>query len=270
MPYYDLGDTVTDMWGEVRDSAGALTAVTSAALTVYKPDGATETVAVTNPSVGIYGADYVPAVEGPHRWWLRTTSPATAKTGSFHVNPVIEHSIISVADARQQLNMVSGASDEELRQVISAATVAIEDYMKRAVVRSTRVDYRTVRSGQALCLAWTPVLSLTTVATVDGASTWNVANLSVDPNSGVVSTLTGSSPCGRLQVTYVAGMTLIPANYREATEIVAQHLWDAKRGSKGSPSAGGLDMPGAGITSYGYALPNRAKELLGNPPPMAA
>jgi hypothetical protein len=267
---YDLGDTVTDMWGEVRNAAGALTAATTQALTVYKPDGTTETVTVTNPSTGVYGADYVPAVQGPYRWWLRTTGPATAKTGSFHVNPVIEHSIISVADARQQLNMVSNASDEELRQVISAATVAIEDYLKRAIVRSTRVDYRAVRPGQALCLMWTPVLSLTTVATVDGATTWDVANLFVDPNTGIVSTLTGSSPAGRLQVTYVAGMTLIPANYREATEIVAQHLWDAKRGSKGSPFPGGLDTPGAGITSFGYALPNRAKELLGNPPTLVA
>lgn len=266
---YDLGDTVTDMWGEVRDGAGTLTAASTAALTVYLPDGTTTTPTVSNPSTGVYGADYVPAVEGPYSWWLRTTGPATAKTGSFHVNPVLERSIISVADARQQLNMVSNASDEELRQVVSAATVAVENYLKRAIVRATRVDYRTVRTGQALCLAWTPVLSLTSVATVDGSS-WNVADLFVDPNSGIVSTLNGASPSGRLAVTYVAGMAYIPPNYREAAEIIAQHLWDAKRGTKGSPFPGGLDTPGAGITSFGYSIPNRAKELLGNPPPLVA
>jgi hypothetical protein len=267
---YDLGDTVTDMWGEVRDAANALTAAASAALTVYKPDGTTETVSVSNPSTGVYGADYVPAAEGPYRWWLRTTGPATAKTGSFYVNPSIERSIISLADARAQLNMVSTASDEELRQVISAATEAVELYLKRAIVRATHIDYLTVRSGQSPCLMWTPVLSLTSVATVDGDTTWGVADLFVEPNSGVVSVLTGPSLSGQLKVTYVAGMTSIPANYREATEIIAQHLWDAKRGTKGSPFPGGLDTPGAGITSFGYSIPNRAKELLGNSPPMVA
>lgn len=267
---YDLGDTVTDMWGEVRAANGALTAVTTAALTVYKPDGTEETPTVTNPSTGIYGADYVPTVEGPYRWWLRTTGPATAKTGAFYVNPVIERSIISLADARAQLNMVSNASDEELRQVISAATVAVEEYVKRAVVRATRVDYLAVRAGQPLVVRWTPVVSLTSVATVDAATSWDVDDLYVNPNSGVVASMSGTSPTGQLAVTYVAGMTDIPANYREATEIIAQHLWDAKRGTKGSPFPGGLDMPGAGITSFGYSIPNRAKELLGVAPPLVA
>lgn len=267
---YDLGDTVTDMWGEVRDAAGALTAASTADLSVYKPDGTEEPVTVTNPSTGIYGADYVPATEGPYRWWLRTTGPATAKTGAFYVEPVIERSIISVADGRRQLNMVSNASDEELRQVLSAATVVVENHLNRAIVRATRVEYHTVRSGNPLILTWTPVLSLTSVATVDGGTSWNVADLFVDPNTGIVSSLAGSSPSGRLATLHVAGMTYIPPNYREAAEIIAQSLWDAKRGTKGSPSAGGLDMPGAGITSFGYSIPDRARVLLGSPPTLVA
>lgn len=267
---YDLGDTVTDMWGEVRDAADALTTAATAALTVYKPDGTEETPTVTNPSIGIYGADYVPTAEGPYRWWLRTTGPATAKTGSFYINPVVERSIISLADARSHLNMVSNVSDEELRQVISAATVVVENYLKRAVVRATRVEYLNVRAGQVLRLLWTPVLSVTSLATIDGATSWTVGNLFVNPETGIVHTLSGSVPSGQLTATYVAGMTYIPANYREATEIIAQHLWDAKRGTAGSPFAGGLDTPGAGITSFGYSIPHRAKELLGEPPPMVA
>lgn len=267
---YDLGDTVTDMWGEVRDSAGALTAASTAELSIYLPDGTTATPAVSNPSTGVYGLDYVPALEGPYRWWLHTTGPATAKTGSFYINPVIERSIISLADARQQLNMISTASDEELRQVISAATVAVEQYLNRAIVRATRVEYPLVRSGDPLILSWTPVLSLTSVATVDGVTSWDVSDLFVSPNTGIVSALTSAAPSGQMAVTYVAGMGYIPANYREATEIIAQHLWNAKRGTKGSPSAGGLDTPGAGITSFGYSIPNRAKELLGSQPPLVA
>lgn len=267
---YDLGDTVVDMWGEVRDATGALTAATGAALTIYKPDGTSETPTVSNPSIGIYGADYVPTAEGIYQWRLSTASPATAKTGSFYVEPVIERSMISVADGRKQLNMVSTASDEELRQVLGAATVTVENYLCKAIVRATRVEYRTVRSGDPLILTWTPVVSITSVATVDGATSWAPSGLFVDPNTGIVTALTGSSPSGLLAVTYVAGMALINPNYREATEIIAQSLWDAKRGTKGSPQAGGLDMPGAGITSFGYSIPNRAKELLGERPPLVA
>ena len=166
--------------------------------------------------------------------------------------------------------MISNASDEELRQVISAATVAVENYLNRAIVRATRGEYPTVRSGDAFILAWTPVVSLTSVATVDAATSWDVDDLFVSPNTGIVSALNGATPSGRLAVTYVAGMSYIPANYREATEIIAQHLWDAKRGTKGSPFPGGLDTPGAGVTSFGYSIPNRAKELLGNTPPLVA
>lgn len=268
---YDLGDTVTDMWGEVKDADGALTAAATAELTIYLPDETTATPTVSNPSTGIYGLDYVPALEGRHAWWLHTTGPDTAKTGSFYVNPVIERSIISLADARTQLNMVSNASDEELRQVIGAATVAVENYLNRAIARATRVEYPVVRSGDPLILSWTPVLSLTSVATVDGATTWDVDSLFVSPNTGIVSPLAGgTAPSGQLAVTYAAGMTYIPPNYREATEIIAQHLWDAKRGTKGGARPGGLDTPGAGITSFGYSIPNRAKELLGNTPPLVA
>ena len=266
---YDLGDTVIDMWGEVK-VAGVLTNASTATLTVYLPNETTATPTVSNPSTGIYGADYVPTLEGPYQWHLKTTGPATAKTGFFYINPVIERSIISLADGRQQLNMVSNASDEELRQVLSAATVAVENYLCKAIVRATRVEYRTVRPGDPLILTWTPVRSITAVATVDGVTSWAPGDLFVDPNTGIVSALTGTAPSGRLAVTYVAGMTLIDPNHREAAEIIAQSLWDAKRARGSSPQAGGLDMPGAGITSFGYSIPKGAKELLGERPPLVA
>lgn len=267
MPY-DLGDTVVDMWGEVRNAAGALTAAATATLTVHLPDGTTTTPTVSNPSTGVYGADYVPAIEGLYQWQLQTTGPATAKTGSFYVEPVIDRSIISVADGRRQLNMTSTASDEELRQVLGAATVTVENYLHKAIVRATRVEYITVRAGDVCRLTWTPVVSLTSIATVDGATSWPTANLFVNPRTGIVTALTGTAPTGVLAAMYVAGKAVIPPNEREATEIIAQSLWDAKRGSKGSPQAGGLDMPGAGITSFGYSIPRQAKELLGASPPV--
>ena len=264
---YDLGDTVTDMWGEVRDADGALTTATGAALTVYLPDGTEDTPTVGTPTLGVYGADYVPTVPGPYRWWLRTTSPATAKTGSFNVRPVIERSIISLADFKAQANMEFPDDDEELRPYLEAATGVVERYLKKAVVRRTITETHTVRGGP-LVLNWTPVMSLTAVATSDGATTWDVSGLTVS-SAGVVIPSSGLIG-GEVEVTYVAGMAEIPAEWILAALIICQHLWETQRGQSGGPVAGGLDMPGAGITSFGFSIPNRAKELLGESPPMVA
>jgi hypothetical protein len=85
-----------------------------------------------------------------------------------------------------------------------------------------------------------------------------------------VTATAGLALTGRVMVTYVAGLTEVPANYGLASRIIVQHLWQTQRGSAGSPGVGGLETPGAGSYSYGYAIPNRAIELLGPQSPLVA
>lgn len=269
---YDLGDTVTDMWGEVRDAAGALTTAATAALTVTKPDLTEETVTVTNPSTGVYGADYVPTVEGIHRWWLHTTGPATAKTGSFHVNPVLDASIVSLSDAKTQLNITDNSDDEELRRICAAATAAVERHLDMVVAPRVITERRDLGNPatsatpgllQKFTLTRKPVLALTSVQSADGGTTWNTADMRVTP-AGVVEVRTGAVVWGPVDFVYRAGTPVIAAEHTEAAEIIIQHIWQTQRGTQGGPRPGGMDTSGLGFTSYGYAIPNAALELLGD------
>lgn len=64
-----------------------------------------------------------------------------------------------------------------------------------------------------------------------------------------------------LAVTYQAGTADVPAAVTLATLIVAAHLWETQRGARPLPMMGGGDAADF-APGIGYAMPNRAKELL--------
>jgi hypothetical protein len=178
----------------------------------------------------------------------------------FDVRPADIPYIVSLQDVKEQLNMVAGASDAELRTYLEAATGVVERHLGQAVVRRQRTEEHNVRG--ALILNWSPVVALVSVARVDGSHTWDVSELHVS-SAGVVTSLGGSSLVGLVSATYVAGMGIVPGEYGLAGRIIVQHLWETQRGSKGAVRPGGMSdsMAPAG---RGYAIPNRALELLGS------
>jgi hypothetical protein len=115
----------------------------------------------------------------------------------------------------------------------------------------------------ALSLQYNPVISLTSVGTVDGFITWPLANLRVD-SDGILYVVYGQALRGRLFLTYIAGYMDIPANFTRATKIIIKHLWQTEQ----QPSLGPRpfqqeDDSGMVQTSLGFAIPNRAAQLLG-------
>jgi hypothetical protein len=92
-----------------------------------------------------------------------------------------------------------------------------------------------------------------------------VADLDVDADSGVVERFDGAFMRGPVQVAYVAGRAEVPANVQLAALIILQHLWRTRLGSP-VPSATVTEQTprvyGAMVPS-GFAIPNRALELLG-------
>jgi hypothetical protein len=265
---FDLGDLVP-LTVTIKDASGAAANATTVALTITLPDGTTVTPTVTNPpaTTGVYEYDYPTVQAGRHLARWTSTGPQAAYVDVFDVRSATPPYIGSLAALKAQLNMTGTTDDEELRTHLEAATGVVERYLKRAVVRRPFTEQHTVRGGP-LVLNWTPVVSLTSVATTDAATTWDVSELTVT-SAGIVTPVTGSI-VGEVETVYVAGMEIIPAEYVLAALIVAQHLWETQRGQTGGPFAGGLDMPGAGITSFGFSIPNRAKELLGESPPLVA
>lgn len=258
---YDLGDLVP-LTVTIRDADGDPTNATTVTLTITLPDSTIVTPSVTNPpaTTGIYLYDYPTVQAGRHTVRWTSTGPQAAYAAVVDVRPATPAYIVSLADVKQQLNMESDEDDEELRAYLEGTTYALEDFLGRAVVRRTFTDEHSV-CGEMM-LNWTPVQSITSVATVDGLTTWAPADLHVS-TTGVVTAKAGvNALVGNVLVTYVAGPAVIPANWTLGARFMVQHLWETQRGTAGAPQAGGMDLPGAGFTGYGYAIPPHVKQML--------
>jgi hypothetical protein len=258
----DLG-SVYQIAVDVLDASGSPADPSSSTLTITLPDGTTATPTVPAPATaGQLRVDYVTSQVGRHAWRMVTVGPTTAYTDVFDVRPAIPGGIVSLADARAQLNMgaTETADDDELRGFIGAATGAVERALGRTVVRRSFTDRFEVGGGTAeLLLRNVPVLSLTSVASADGTTTWSTANLRVDSETGLVTVVSGAALTGAVDVTYQAGDTVIREDYRLAALIIVQHLWETQRGTMGV-QLGGDNEPY--VAGRGFAIPRRALELL--------
>lgn len=281
---YDIGDivplglTVTDADGNPANG-GAVT------LTIGLPDGTTATPAPSNPQTGQYTVDYPATQEGLHTVsWVVTGANATAYRDVFNVREITEQ-VLSLAEAKRQLRLTTSSQDptfaaamadrdNDLRLFIAAAGKAVEDHTHTALVRRTITEKVRVERGK-LWLTKTPVLSVVSVAAVNGSTTWNTANLDVREDLGLVTAQTGPGVYGYVRVSYVCGKRVIPANELLACRIITEHLWQTMRPFTSSvaglaPGAleDSLDTRAGGLT--GFAIPNRALELLGAPGPLVA
>ena len=166
---------------------------------------------------------------------------------------------VTLADLKTHLNLTGTTEDAELTDKPEAATGAVEQRVGPMVIREVS-EHTTATKGH-LRLWYTPVDSLTS-ATLSGAvvevSDWVLAK-----STGLVS---GVSTDGVYQVVYNAGRAVdaldVPSELREATLVVAAHLWETQRGSTGAAPG----VPGQAFASTpvprGFALPHRAVELL--------
>lgn len=258
----DLG-SVYQVAVDVADATGTPANPATAILTITLPDGSTVTPAVPTPTtVGQLRVDYATAQAGRHVWRMVTTVPTTAYADVFDVQAAAPDSIVSLAEARAQLNMgpTETSDDDELRGFIAAATRAVERELGRTVVRRTYTDRFTLYGPTTqLLLPHVPLLSLTSVVSADGATTWDTANLRADTDTGYVTVVSGPPFTGTVDVVSQAGLAVIPDDYRLAGKIIVQHLWETQRGTMGVQLGGDGEpyMPGRG-----YAIPRRAQELL--------
>jgi hypothetical protein len=272
--YFVVGQVVR-LTHTVYDAAGALTTPATATLVITQPDGTL--VTVTSPtvvSVGLLRYDFTSTQAGRHTYRWDTTSPVAPDDGSFDVASTTV-GIISLADARAQTNIESNASDEELRPFIEATTAIIERHTGLTIVRRTVTEYHSTCGQRVLFLNHRPVISVTSIATTDAATSWTVGNLDLEPSMGRLTVRTGSLLYGDLVIALVAGMAVIPANYTMAARIIVQHLWTTQRGSRGAPRMGGIAVGGPldvtdNMIAHGNAIPPAALQLLGPRPPMVA
>lgn len=187
--------------------------------------------------------------------------------------------LLSLEDAKSQLNIdwADTSQDVEVQDYVGGVEWAVERHLNTTVtIRSFTEEFyldpyierpnyaRPYMRGMKLALSHTPVVALTSVTRVDGSMTWEVGNLHADP-AGTVSVTRGAILSGHLLVTYQAGTEPIPQAYQIAARIILQHLWQTQRGAMGGARPGGLgnSLSTNTGTLAGFAIPNRALELLG-------
>lgn len=117
-----------------------------------------------------------------------------------------------------------------------------------------------------------PVMAVTAVKYAASGSTAVVASdVAFDADSGVIWRVSESAfPAARLEVTYTAGRSTVPDEFIEATLIIVKHLWETQRGHGGTrpglfgegDGGGGESSASAGFVYRGFAIPNRALQLL--------
>lgn len=264
MPY-DLGSTVR-LTAECESPDGTLTTAATATVTITLPDDTTATPTATEPvpDTGMYRADYVTSVPGRHtvRWVF--TGPADAYTDSFDVRPLAPPTILSLADAKKHLKLPPGrhSKDDEIRGWTESITRGIEGLCGPVIVRTVQERHEVSRAS-TVCLLHVPALELVDVTPVLTAGTsYAVADLDLDPATGVVRRLDGGTLTGPLRFVYRAGRPIVPANITSAVRIILQHLWRTTQGpSRPQPGTGDFDVSEP-IPGFGYAIPNRALQLL--------
>jgi len=272
---YDVGDIVP-LGITTLDASGTPAEAGSVALTIGLPDLTTVTPTVDHvPGTAEYTVDFPATMEGLHRIkWDVTGANASGTPDAFNVREITDQ-IISLAEAKRQLRLTTADRDDDLRLFIAAATIAVEDHIGKKLARRTITNETHLRVDGALILDRVPALSLTSLTSLDGATTWDVSTLHVDEPTGIITPLTGGRPYGNLKATYVCGKRVIPANELLACRIITEHLWQTMRPFSTSAATPGpasledsLDARSGGLV--GFAIPNRALELLGKPGPLVA
>ncbi len=267
MQLFDLGDVLPFSARLYDAPGGELVNASSVALTVTRPDGTTVTPSVTNPPAeqGVYQVDHVSTQPGRYvgRWVFTMAGGATESyTETFDVRDSAPVALCSLAGAKRHLNMSSTVDDDELRGHIDAASILVEQHLRTSVARRTRTAR--VRGGDLL--PYPPVLSVTSAVTVPAGPSLDVSSWLPDPVTGLVQV---PRSLGVVDVVFVVGVQVVQPNIILATEIVAAHLWETQRIPRSGPSSRGpLGDDSLTMIGMGYAMPNRALQLLGGPAPL--
>jgi uncharacterized phiE125 gp8 family phage protein len=180
------------------------------------------------------------------------------------VDPADDGAFVSLADVKAHLKKTTSGDDEKLRSFISAACQAITDRMGQVSPLTVVADIRPHRCQ--VVLPTRPVISVTSVVQLPGLAVIPPADAGADTDGwmlesaeGVVS-VTGWSD--RVRVTYRAGRSPLPANFRLAALELVAHLWRTSQLNSGGgrPPVGVDETIVPGVS---YALPYNVRQLLG-------
>ena len=276
MARYPAGQSIA-LSRTIKDATGTLTNASASALTVERSnaDGSFTTTSysnATNDGTGLYHWD-IPLADiatiAHYQWSDDFTVGAfhAVGFGELDVFDPFDVAVLPLQDAKDTLNIPQATTmyDAALTSKIATIETNLERYIGGPIVNRTvteRVDMDS--SSWEIKLGKRPLASVTSIADVATGLPLDVTALDLDPDSRIVRRKDGQqfvTNNGVVTVVYVAGWgTTVPPAFGEAARIILQHLWETERGQSSVPQYGGEETvtpPG-----FGYAVPNRALELL--------
>lgn len=179
--------------------------------------------------------------------------------------------IVTLPEAKEQLRISPEDTGEDalIQAYCDGITKVIEDY-KREVIEQREVTEdieQFSRFGRRFRLWSVPVISITSVTDVVSGFTWDVANLRVNRETGIVRVMTGPPLHGLAEVVLQAGYAVVPENYKRGAAVVLQHNWETRRGT-GAVHTGVLGEEERYDHRFSYSIPRKALEWLGAPRPV--
>lgn len=178
-------------------------------------------------------------------------------------------STIDLIDAMRALKITEPDQDTlaVLQDFVASAVGAVEDYKGEVVDPRPVTQEFSMNGATAFQLSSTPVISLTSIATLDGATAWDVSKLHASANGGVI-VLSGPPISGLISIVYQAGYSIVPPRYKRAALVILQHAWETQRGVGGVRANTGQDDNYD--PRFSFSIPRRALEWLGPPLPGVA
>ncbi|MFD5251330.1 head-tail connector protein [Streptomyces bobili] len=173
--------------------------------------------------------------------------------------------LLTLAEAKAQLNLKTDTDDTELQTYIDAVTEPIEEYIGPVEPREVTEQHDAESGRRILVLRTSPLLSLTSVEGVlAGGVSYPVDGLVLDPDTGEVRRRDRGVFRGLLLATLQAGRPEITPTINLAARMLVQHLWRTQHPTRSGALPGGGDDYSVSqpIPGFGYAVPNRVLELL--------
>lgn len=170
--------------------------------------------------------------------------------------------LLTLAEAKAQLDITTTTSDQELTAYIDALTPIIERYV--GPVENRTVTEVVDSKGLALAVTQVPAVSLTSITPVlAGGLALGVGDVVLDGASGVIRRINGSFfGGGPWEVVYTAGRGEIHPTINVAARILLQHLWRTQYGAaRGNSGSDDFDV-NEPVAGWGYAVPNRVLQML--------
>lgn len=269
---YDLGGVAVLTYTATDVNGTAVNAATCT-LTITLPDGTTDGPHTLTGTSGVYTYYYTTTQPGRHQVRFVATGTPGPGLGAGALDDVFDvygpvQTLISLADSKKLLRVSAALFDDDLRFFNEAVTSFIDKYCGPMIPRM--VTERYTAGARTLMLRTLPVyvpagqphpiVSITPVLTY-GVPYPDLSLLSVDQHTGEIMHTVGLPFFyGSYDIVYWAGRQVIPPNVLLAAQVILKHMWAQERGG-GRPTT----TPGASddvSVLYGFAVPNRALELL--------